>query len=66
MHFTALLILLHWPTFLNLFQIPGKRAHHSDSFFPAEYEYLNHFIPARPDHPKNCVDVLKITLDGCY
>ena len=35
----------------KLFQIP-RRAHHSGSFFPAYYEYLNYFFPARPD-PRN-------------
>jgi len=34
---------LHWLAFFKLFQIPRRRARYSDSFFPAEYEYLKHF-----------------------
>ena len=53
---------LHWPAFFKLFRIPRRRAHHSDSFFPADYEYLNHFFPARRDLSKFYVNSLKITL----
>ena len=42
----------HWPAFSKLFQTPRRSAHHSDIFFPAEYEYLNHLFPAHPDVPK--------------
>ena len=56
---------LHWPAFLKLFQIPRRRAHHADSFFPADYEYINHFFPARPDLPKFYVKSIKITQKGC-
>ena len=31
------------------------------AFFPAEYEYVNHFFPAHPDFPKFGVEGLKIT-----
>ena len=58
--------LLHWPAFLKLFQIPSRKVYHSDSFFPAEYEYVNHFFPARPDFPKFYVKGLKITLNSCF
>ena len=36
------------------------------AFFPAEYEYANHFFPARPDFPKFYVKVLKITLKSFF
>ena len=45
--------LLHWPAFFKLLEIPRKRAHHSGSFFLADYEYLNYFFPARPDIPNS-------------
>ena len=35
---------LHWPAFLKLFEIPSRKVYHSDSFFPAEYDYVNHFF----------------------
>ena len=57
---------LHWPAFFKLFQIPRRWAQHSGTFFHADYEYLNHFFPARPDLPKFYVKSLKITLNGCF
>ena len=51
--------------FLKLFQIPWRRAHHSERLFPAEYEYLNNFFPARPNLKKFHVEGLKITLNAC-
>ena len=44
---------LHRPAFIKLFQIPRWRAHHSGRFFPAYYEYLNHFFPARLEDSKH-------------
>ena len=58
--------LFHWPAFLKLFQTPRRKVHHSDSFFPAEYEYVNHFFLARQDSPKLYVKDLKITLNSCF
>ena len=58
--------LLHWPAFLVLFQIPKRRAYHSDSFFPAEYDYLKTFLSTRPDLPKFYVNDQKIALNGCF
>ena len=31
--------LIHWSAFFKLFQIPKRKAYHSESFFPAEYEH---------------------------
>ena len=42
---------LNWPAFLKLL--------HSNSFFPAQYEYLNKFFPAPPDLPKCYVEGVK-------
>ena len=50
-----------WPAFFKLFQIPRRLAHHSGSFFPADYDYLNYFFAARQDLPKFYVKSLKIT-----
>ena len=51
---------------LKKIQIPRRKVHHSGSFFPAEYEYVNNFFPARPDFPKFYVKGLKITLNSCF
>ena len=64
--FTNVENALHWRAFLKLFQIPRRKVQHSDSFFSAEYEYVNHFCPARPDFPKIYVKVLKITLNSWF
>ena len=45
---------------------PRINFQYSLRFSPAEYEYINHFFPARPDFPKNFVKGLKITLNGCF
>ena len=36
------------------------------AFFPAEYEYSSHFLPARPDFPKVYVKGVKIILNDCF
>ena len=57
---------LHRPAFFKLFQIARRRAHYSGSFFPADFEYLDHFFPARPDLPNFFVKSLKITLMAVF
>ena len=59
-------VRLHRPAFLKLFQIPSRKVYDCDSFFPAQYEYVNHFLPARPDFQKFYVTDLKITLNSCF
>ena len=41
--FRSTLITPAW-IFLEKFQATRRIAHHSDSFFPAEHEYLSHFF----------------------
>ena len=43
---------LHWPAFLKLFKIPSRKVHLFDSFFPAEYKYVNHFFPSTSRFPE--------------
>ena len=43
---------LDWPAFFKLFQIPRRRAHHSGSYFPVDYEYLNQIFLTRQDLQK--------------
>ena len=52
--------------FKTFFQIQRRKAHHSDSIFLDEYEYVNHFSAVHPDFPKFYVKGLKITLNGCF
>ena len=70
MQFFNLKSELHWaenfffrflPKFHLIFGEDERRVHESDSFFPDEYECVNHFFPARPDFPKFYVKDLKIT-----
>ena len=51
---------LHRTAFFKLFfQITSRRDHTSGWFFPADYEYPNHFFPARPGLSKFYVKSLK-------
>ena len=38
--------------FIFIFQIPRRKIHHSDSCFPAEYEYVNSFFSSTSKFPK--------------
>ena len=46
--------------------IPRSKVHHSDNFFPTDYEYVNYFFQARPYVPKFYVKGLKIGLSICF
>ena len=47
-------------------KFPRMNLQDSVRFSHAEYEYVNHFFPARPDFPKFYVKVLKTTLNCCF
>ena len=52
----------HWPAK----KFPRICFKYSVSFSPAEYEYENHFFPARPVFLKSYVKSLKNTLNSCF
>ena len=52
--------------FFNFFKSQEEELIILVAFFPADYQYLNHFFLARPDLPEFYVKSLKITLNGCF
>ena len=52
--------------FLNFFKFQEEDLIILVAFFPDDYEYLNHFLPARQYLPKFHVKSLKFTLNGCF
>ena len=52
LNFISLFIKYAGLHFKKLFSNPKKKSSSLTKLFPAEYEYVNYFFPARPEFPE--------------